>query len=94
MKAQYFVRKPIKIYKDWKKLTPFSESDDTLRSGNKVVLLKKMEFEDIVIECGSIGIFYKTIVYGMGIGVQFDRLIVPCHRKWVAKYKNKTKTKV
>lgn len=93
MKAQYFVRKPIKIYKDWEKLTPFSESDNILRSGNKVVLLKKMEFEDMVIECGSIGIFYKRIGVGSGLGVQFDRLIIPCSRKWVAKYKNKTNIK-
>ncbi len=94
MKAQYFVRTPIKICKDWKKLTPFSESNDTLIAGNKVVMLRKMEFEDMVIKCGSIGVFYKCIGVGSGLGVQFDRLIVPCSRKWVAKYKNKTKIKV
>lgn len=94
MKAQYFVRKPIKIYKDWQKLTPFPESNDTLRSGNKVVMLKILELEDMVIECGSIGVFYKCLGITSAIGVRFDRLIVPCKRKWVAKYKNKTKTKV
>jgi hypothetical protein len=94
MKAKYFVREPVKIYKDWEKLTPFSESGETLRSGNKVVLLRKMDYEDMSLECGSIGKFYKTVGLGIGLGIQFDRLIIPCRRSWVAKYKNKIKNKV
>ena len=94
MKAKYFVREPVKIYKYWEKLTPFSESTDALKVGNKVVLLGNIKYEDMVLERGSVGTFYGTVGIGIGVGVQFDKLIVPCRRSWVAKYKNKIKNKV
>lgn len=93
MKAQYFVRKPIKIYKDWDSLTPFGDSNDTLVRGNKVVLLKEMKYEDFTFNSGSIGIYYGSTI-ARGILVQFGHFITPLRRTWVAKYKNKTKTKV